>query len=167
MSTSTSTAAYTRTHTATYLSEAIMGSIAEILGTLKIDASRLSANWDQDQSAISAWIEEGSLKAVVLECVRPDGTVSPIFEFPVTYEAGGAGDASFVHSRALLARHQAKLAAVPSGTSYRLVCSFSRTSSAQPGWGSGTRASTAGLRSASFGSIAEGPHARAGLRYFH
>lgn len=166
MSTSTSTATYTRTHTATHLSEAIMGSIAEILGTLKIDATRLSTDWDQDQSAISAWIEEGSLKEVVLECVRPDGAVRPIFEFPVTYEAGGAGEASFVHSRAALARYQAKLATVPSGTSYRLFCSFSGARTAQPGWGPGTRASTDGLRSASFGSLAEGPHARTGLRCF-
>ena len=102
---------------------------------------------------------------MILECHRPVGTVKPIFEFPVSYETGGQGDATFVDSRAALARYQAKLASVPSGTTHRLFCTFNGPRTPQPGWSPGTRASTDGLRSTSFGSLAEGPHARASLRY--
>jgi hypothetical protein len=167
MTTTTSTTTHTRTHTATYLSDVIMGAIGDILVSLGIDASRLVADWDQDQSAIAAWINEGSLKEVILECHRPDGTVKPVFEFPVIYGANGQGGASFVNSRAALARYQAKLTSVPAGTRYQLFCTFSGARTPQPGWESGKRASTDGLRSTSFGSLAEGPHARAQLRYLN
>lgn len=90
MTTSTSTYTYTIAHTATYLSEVIMGEIGDLLATLGIvahDAER----WDLDQRAITAWIVERSLKQVDLECHRPDGRVRPIFQFPIIYRAGHEG----------------------------------------------------------------------------
>jgi hypothetical protein len=165
MTTLTRTTTHTRTHTATYLSDVIMGAIGDILGALGINPATFFTDWDQDQRAIAAWIEEGSLEQVVLECHRPDGTVRPVFEFPITYEPRGEGSASFVNSRAALARYQAKLTSVPSGTTHRLFCTFTAYHTPQRGWSPGTRASTAGLRSTSFGSLAEAPHARANLRF--
>jgi hypothetical protein len=165
MSTATHTTTHTRTHTATYLSDVIMGAIGDILGSLGIDPGRFFTDWDQDQRAIAAWINEGSLKEVILECHRPDGTVRPVFEFPLIYGANGQGAANFVNSRAAFARYQAKLASVPSDTQYRLFCTFSGAHTSQPGWHSGNRSSTDGLRSTSFGSLAEAPHASASLRY--
>lgn len=161
MSTSTSTTTYTSTHTATYLSDVIMGAISDVLALLGI-APRGSARWDQDQAAIAAWIEEQSLEMVVLECCRPDGTARPIFEFPVTYRAG---EGRFENSRAALARAYAKITSVPSGTTYRLFCTFRTTHTPQPGWSPGVRSSTAGLHSTSFGTLADAPHASAGVRY--
>lgn len=165
MSAATSTRTHTRTHTATYLADVIMGAVGDILAVLGIDASRLWRDWDQDESALSAWIEEGSLAEVILECHRPNGTVAPVFEFPVSYDVTGQGDARFVDSRAGLARYRAKIAAVPSGTTYRLFCTFNGPRTPQTGWSPGNRASTEGLRSTSFGSLAEAPHARTTLRY--
>lgn len=161
----TATATYTRTHTATHLADVIMGSIADILGTLGIDPTRLFADWDTDQKAISAWIAEGSLDCVALECHGPSGTVDPILEFPVSYTGTGEGDRKFTADRAALARYLAKLSSVPSGTTYRLFCTYNHPPSDQPGWGPGTRASTSGMRSYSFGTLAAGPHAATGLRY--
>ena len=161
----TTTATYTRTHTATHLADVILGSIADILGTLGIDPTRLFADWETDQSAISNWIEEGTLRCVALECHRPNGTVSPIMEFPVSYTGTGEGDRKFTADRAALARYLAKLQSVPWGTTYRLFCSFNGPHSDQPGWSSGHRASTSGMQSHSFGTLAAGPHASAGLRY--
>ena len=40
----TSVSTYTRTHTATHLADVILGSIADILGTLGIDATRVFAD---------------------------------------------------------------------------------------------------------------------------
>ena len=162
----TSVATYTRTHTATHLADVILGSIADILGTLGIDATRVFADWDTDQRAISAWIAEGSLASVTLECHQPNGAVVPIFEFPVSYAGTGEGDRKFTADRAALARYLAKLQSVPKGTVYKLFCSYNGSHSDQSGWGPGARASVSGMRSYSFGTLAAGPHASAGLRYF-
>lgn len=164
--TSTSTTTFTRTHTATHLADVVLGSIADILGTLHINPTQLFADWDSDQAAISAWITEGSLSCVALECHQPSGKVDPIFEFPVSYRLTGEGDRQFTADRAALARYLAKLKQVPIGTTFRLFCSFLGPHSSQPGWGSGSRASTSGLRSFSFGTLAGGPHAAASLRYY-
>ncbi|HEV7642087.1 MAG TPA: hypothetical protein VGO39_14570 [Gaiellaceae bacterium] len=165
MSTHTTTSVYTRTHTAVYLTEAILSTITGILAQLDIDASRLLRDWEQDSKAISAWITEGSLAMVIVECTRPDGTVNPVFEFPVTYTSGREGDAQFVTSQAAIARYRAKFATTPRGTTFRLFCTFCTARTPQPGWSEGTRASIDGLRSTSFGTVAEGPHARASGRY--
>jgi Bacterial HORMA domain 2 len=162
----TSVSTYTRTHTATHLADVILGSIADILGTLGIDATRVFAEWDRDQRAISAWIAEGSLASVALECHQPNGVVAPIFEFPLFYVGTGEGDRKFTADRAALARYLAKLQSVPPGTVYRLFCSYNGSYSNQPGWGPGSRSSVSGMRSYSFGTLAAGPHASTGLRYF-
>lgn len=165
MTTATSTLTHTRTHTATFLAEVILGTIGDLLADLGIDASRLYRDWDQDEAAMKQWIDEGSLAMVVLECRQPSGKVAPIFEFPVSYDAYGLGDAAFTAQRAKLARYRAKLASVPAGTTFGLVCTF-RTSyrTPMPGWYAGSRASTAGLRSTNFGVLASAPHATASMR---
>ncbi|GAA5121300.1 hypothetical protein [Haloechinothrix salitolerans] len=165
--TSTSTYAYTRTHTATHLTEVILGSIGDILADLGITMNRFHQNWETNENAIKAWIEEGSLATVVLECHRPSGAVDPVIELPVNYTTTGAGNVEFTASRARLARFLAKLDRVPVGTTYRLFCTFNGSHSPQPGWKPGTRASTTGLRGITFGTLAGGPHASAGMRYLH
>lgn len=162
----TAVATYTRTHTATHLADVILGSIADILGTLGIAATRVFADWDTDQRAISAWIAEGSLACVALECHQPNGVVAPILEFPVSYAGTGEGDRKFTADRAALARYLAKLQSVPNGTTYRIFCSYNGPHSSQPGWSPATRASTSGMRSFSFGTLAAAPHASTSLRYF-
>ena len=162
----TSTTTYTRVHTATHLADVIMGSIADILASLGIDTTRLFADWDTDQKAITAWIAEGSLSAVVLECHQPNGAINPVLEFPVVYSGTGEGDRKFTADRAALARYLAKLQSVPGGSTYRLFCTFNGAHSTQPGWSAGSRASTSGMQSYTFGTLAAGPHASAGLRYF-
>lgn len=164
-STHTSTTTHTRTHTATFLSELVLGTIGDILAELGIDLTRLYRDWTQDQTAIKAWIEEGSLAMVVLECHRPDGSVTPIFEFPISYEPGRGADKAFVESRASLARYRAKLDSVPTGTTYTLFCSYNGPHSEQVGWSPGRRSSTAGLDALSFGRLGQGPHAGVSLRY--
>jgi hypothetical protein len=165
MTTHTTTTTHTRTQTATYLTEVILGAIADILADLGINLTRLYADWSQDERAIRAWIEEGSLKEVILECHTPAGAVSPVIEFPLDYDASGRSDARFVSSRAALARYRAKLAKVPAGTTYHLLCTFNGPRTPQAGWSPGTRASTDGLRATSFGTLAEGPHGRASMRH--
>jgi hypothetical protein len=165
--TSTHTLTYTRVHTATHLTEVILGSIGDILADLDIDQSRFTRAWEQNENAIKAWIFEGTLQEVVLECHQLSGAVAPVIEFPVSYTTAGAGDAEFTASRARLARFRAKLDRVPAGTTYQLVCVVTTPHSPQPGWGPGTRTSTAGLHGITFGTLGRAPEASASMRYFH
>lgn len=167
MTSATYTYAFTRTHTATHLTDVILGTIGDILSDLKINAWSLTDRWEMHEAAIKAWITEGSLKAVILECLPPSGPTKPVIEFPVTYTAGGTGDAEFTASRARMARFLAKLDRVPAGTTFRLVCTYNGTPSPQPGWSETTRASTSTLRSLNFGTIGSAPHASADVRYHY
>jgi len=161
----TTTAAYTRTNTAVHLSGVIMGTISDILSQLQVDLTTLFRDWAQNETAISAWIEEGSLSEVVLECHQPNGTVSPVLEFPVTYTVGGAADSAFTADRAALARYRAKLTSVPRGTTAVLVCTFNWSPHKQmAGWGPGTRAQVGGLQANRFGTLGTAPDASVGLR---
>lgn len=157
---------HTITQTATHLADVILSSMADILASLGIDVTRFFADWNQDQRAILAWISERSLKCVILECHQPSGTVAPVFEFPVSYTGIGEADRKFSVDRASLARYLAKLQSVPKGTHYRLFCTFHGAHTSQAGWQPGDRASTDGMRSFSFGTLATGPHANASLLYF-
>jgi hypothetical protein len=165
--TSTYTYSYTRTHTATHLTDVILGTISDILADLGISIARLRDDWEQNENAIKAWIEEGSLDTVVLECHRPSGTLASVIEFPVSYTASGDGNAEFTASRARAARFRAKLDRVPTGTTYRLFCTFRGPRTSQPGWGPGQRASIEGLRGITFGTLGSAPHASTGMRYYH
>ena len=164
---SSHTLVYTRAHTATHLTEVILGAIGDILADLGISHSPFTRSWQQNENAIQAWIIEGSLEQVVLECHQPSGTVDPVIEFPVAYTATGTGDAEFTASRARLARFRAKLDRVPVGTTFELFCVFSGSYTPQPGWGPGIRSGTDGLRGITFGTLCRAPHGSAGMRYLH
>lgn len=161
----TSVSTHTRTKTATYLAEVVMGTIADVLSELKIDVTALFRDWKQDEAAILAWIDEGSLAQVILECRHPNGSVSPILEFPLAYRSSGEGDAAFTADRASLARYRAKLQRVPPGTTFSILCSFNGAHSDQPGWGPAARTSTEGRASFAFGTLASAPHASLSMRY--
>lgn len=166
-SVSTHSVIITRVHTAIHLTEVILGSIGDILTDLGIVTSRFTQDWEMNEKAIKAWITEGSLEQVILECHQPSRAVAPVIEFPVTYSAAGVGDAEFTASRARLARFRAKLDRVPAGTTYRLFCTFSRPYSTQQGWSPGTRASTEGLRGITFGTLGRAPDGTVSMRYLH
>ncbi|MDT4995301.1 MAG: Bacterial domain 2 [Actinoplanes sp.] len=166
MSTATYSTLYTRTHTATYLTDVVLGSIGDILAHLGLGLTRHYATFATNETAINQWIHEESLDSVVLECTAPNGTIVLVAEFPLDYTGGGQQQAEFVNSRAALARYRAKLAAVPAGTTYRLVCTFRSAHTSMPGWSTTSRASTAGVSGYTFGTLAGAPHASASARFY-
>lgn len=164
--TKTEVSTYTITHTATHVADVILGSIADILRILQIDFTNLYGYWPTYEKAIIAWIRESSLECVALECHRPDGQVEPIFEFPVLYRAKSVGERTFAADRRALLLYLNKLQQVPLGTTYKIFCTFNRSPSDQPGWSAGIRSSVESMRYSSFGTLASGPHAGAGLRQY-
>ncbi|MBF4592011.1 hypothetical protein [Curtobacterium sp. VKM Ac-1395] len=165
-STSTSTTTYTRTQTATHLADVLMSTVAEILIILGIDTTRYFNQLATDQRAIQAWITEGSLKALNVECVSPAGDLIAKFEFTVSYAPANAGATAFTTTQKQAARYTAKVAAMPPGTTYRLVCTFNSARTPQPGWDPATLASTAHLSGRTIGTLASAPHASTSTRIY-
>ncbi len=158
---------HTRTQTATYLAEVILGAVADIVATLGLDPSKLDI---QDiERAMTIWLAEQSMEQLVLECYTPaDGVAHEVFEFPVQYSSGGA-NARFTADRATLSAYRAKLRKVPKGCTYRVVVTYvsGRTRTQVDGWGPTTLKSTEGMQSRVFGTLGSAPDADVSMRYLY
>lgn len=162
--TTTSTYNFTFTETAVYLADVILGSVADVVAALGLSPATSATRVQQDETAIIQWIKEKSLDAVVLEFTDSRGIAVEVFEFDVVYKPYGDADSEFYADRASLARYRAKLKQLPSGTTWRLVCTYRTAHTTMPGWTSTTRASTDGMRSTTFGTLGAGPGASSTLR---
>jgi Bacterial HORMA domain 2 len=163
MSVSTRIATNTRTQTAVFLADTIMGAFSEVIAVLGLSHTSLTSQWTIIENGIKQWIEEGSLSDVVLECGPTDRPYA-VFEIPIQYSYG-TGEVEFVASKARLARYLAKLATVPAGATYRVVTSHNGPHAPMPGWSATTRASTVDMSSYSLGSLGRAPDASISARY--
>jgi hypothetical protein len=160
MATTTTTRTTTVTHTATFLCDAIHGSVVEIMTRLGLATSALS--WTtRYEPAIKAWIAEQSLSNIVLECTTPAGTVSQ-FHFDINYTDGTA---PFRLRNQTLAGYYDKIARLPTGTTWRIICDHRGYHTPQPGWSSTTFSASNGLANA-LGTLARAPYASVGVTAF-
>ena len=157
----------TRTQTATYLAEVILGAVADIVGALGLDPSKLDI---QDiERAILIRLTEQSMEKLVLECYTPaDGIAHEVLEFPVQYSSDGAVT-RFTADRATLAVYRAKLRMLPKGCAYRVVVAYvnGTTPTQVVGWGTTTLRSTEGMQSRVFGTLGSAPNATVSMRYLY
>lgn len=165
MSVTTGTYVETKTRTAVYLTDVIMGTFENILAHLSFGSAYLTRHWNTIERGLITWIAEGSLEDVRLECGDPSDPEA-VFKVPLGYQVSGDGDITFVTSQARVARALAKLESVPAGTRYRVVVSFRGAHTEVDGWESTTAVSTDGMRSYALGSLGAGPDASASLTYF-
>lgn len=158
------TSTNTRTQTAVFLTDTIMGSFSSFVAALGLSSAYLDGHWQTIEDGLAMWIEEGSLKQVTLE-FGPQDRPHAVFEIPVKYEWNGSGDVGFVANKARLARYLAKLESVPAGTSYRVVASHNGTYTSLPGWTSTTAADTSGMSSFGLGGLGRAPDGSVSGRY--
>jgi hypothetical protein len=159
----TSVYTFTFTQTATYLADTILGSVADIVAALGLKPVRTTERSKLDHAAVQKWIEEKSLRTLSLEFSNSSGDAVEIFEFGVTY--GTSGTADFYSDQASLARYRVKLKTLPSGSTWRMVCYHHGSHTEMPGWSPTTGASTAGMRSTTFGTIGSAPGASSTMRH--
>jgi hypothetical protein len=114
--------------------------------------------------AIRAWITEGSLSIIHLECTRLNGTVNPIFHFPIEYYDDGSAEISQRHIAQ--ARLWSKVNKVPLGTTFAIKCSYRSKHTDQPYWSDSTLASTDGMSKTNFGTLASGTYASASVTMY-
>jgi hypothetical protein len=156
----------TRAQTAVHVTGAVMDTFQNVLASLGLSSRYLDRHWDTIETGLKAWIDEGSLEHVQLECGDardPDA----VFLIPLSYRTAGNGDLAFVTSHARVVRALAKLESVPAGTDYRVVVKTKSWAKELDGWSSTTAADTSGLSSYELGGVAGAPHASASLTYFH
>lgn len=162
MTTSTSTHTYTRTHTATFLTDVVLSTLTQVMSHLGLNSSRLRNEWAIEYApAIRAWLAEGSLRTVVLECTTPAGRKER-FDLPVEY-IDGTG--SFRDRAGRVLRYLDKVNRLPSGSTWRIVCQYNGGHTPQPGWGSTSLDAPTGL-AMSLGTVGRAPHATVGLRTY-
>lgn len=162
MTTSTISRTTTIVHTATYLTDAIFGTMSTLLEHLGLDALTLAREWENTYApAIRAWIQERTLKEVVLECTTPAG-VKQRFDFAVDYTDGGGG---FRNRMQVLSGYYGKIASLPARTTWRIVCTYYPGRTPQPGWSATTLDAGVGP-SMSLGTLARAPHAQVSLKTY-
>ena len=134
MNTSTSTYTYTSTHVATYLTDAILGTLAEAIAHARAcNPTVITNDWALTEAGIrQAWLEERSLKRVSVEFSKPSGSTF-VVDFPVEYSSAGIEDASSPRRRhRILPVPEPSTAQMPAGT--------------RPAWSSTTSATTTRCR---------------------
>jgi hypothetical protein len=162
MSTSTTTRTFTRTHTATFLTDIVRDGLTRLLEHLGVGATSLINAWCAEyQDAIHGWMEEQSLRAVVLECTTPQGAKKR-FDFTVDYTDGTGG---FRNRMSTMVDYYAKVDRLPAGTTWRIVCQYSGPHSPQRGWSSTTLDAASGL-TMTLGTVGRAPHANLGFRTY-
>jgi len=161
MATSTTTRTYTTTHTATFLTDVARDGITRLLEHLGVGAGRIVTDWRSlYEPAIRAWIEERSLKAIVVECTTPAGRTTH-YEFRVDYTDGGG---TFRNRMATMVDYFAKVGKLPAGTRWRVVCRYNGWHSDQPGWSPTSLNDLSGL-AMSLGTVGRAPHANLDFTY--
>jgi hypothetical protein len=165
-STHTNSTTRTFTHTATHLGGIITSALAETLLAIGVSVDRIASVYSYDD-AISAWIEERSLRSVRVTLTRPGGTEAPGYSFDIDYTAWDPSQ-ELRDQLARLRRQLAKEPRVASGTTFQVVAvprpgyrlsdqpGFSDRTAALPSFDGGYRHGTAG----------SGPGASAVLRSF-
>lgn len=166
MSASTSTYTYTTTHTATYLTDVILGTLSEAIAHLGLSTSIITSDWGRNEAAIMQWIKERSLKCVSVEFTKPSGEVITVVDFPVNYTTSGVESASFSASSARISRFLAKYSALPSSTRIRLVVSYYGYHTPMDGWSSTHSINRSGLSATNAGTLASAPGAAASMTIY-
>ena len=161
--TTTSTYNFTFTETAVYLADVILGSVADVVAALGLSPATSATRVQQDEAAIVQWIKEKSLELVVLESTDSAGLPSKCSSSTLSTSRTETRTASSTPTGEA-SRYRAKLKQLPSGTTWRLVCTYRTAHTTMPGWTSTSRASTDGMRSTTFGTLGAGPGASSTLR---
>jgi hypothetical protein len=166
VSTATNTYSYTSTHTATYLTDAILGTLAEAIAQLGLQPTVITRDWALIEAGILAWIKEHSLKCVSVEFADSTGKVITVVDFPVSYTTTGVEGAAFSVSTARISRFLSKFRALPASTRTRLVVDHYGYHTPMPGWSPTHGVHRAGLRATSAGTLASAPGATASLSIY-
>lgn len=154
------------THATTYVADNILKSLKNILLFSGLDPDRLADDREVLHRGITAWIESGHLKKVVLEVYDPstDALVGR-WDVNISYEWTG-GDGQFWADTDAIRFAIKKSGVLPSTARYRVVAT---TASGRPdvaGWSSTKLRSTDGMIEQRIGTSIEASGLSGGVSYY-
>lgn len=154
------------THATTYVADNILKSLKNILLFSGLDPDRLADDREVLHRGITAWIESGHLKKVVLEVYDPstDALVGR-WDVNISYEWTG-GDGQFWADTDAIRFAIKKSGVLPSTAKYRVVAT---TASGRPdvaGWSSTKLRSTDGMIEQRIGTSIEASGLSGGVSYY-
>jgi hypothetical protein len=117
----TYTQAYTRTHTAKYVSDKMRNVLKYLISYYKLDPTALMDSWTSwVDAAAREMLEQGDLEKIVIEFYKPGSdTAEARWDFPIRYDGNGI-DEMWV-DREFLEGSFAKTSVPPSGCVYRVL----------------------------------------------
>jgi hypothetical protein len=148
-------AAYSYTHSVTYVADNILKSLKDIIRLSGLDPAEFVGDWQTNMLAVQTWLASGDLEKVTLEIFDPK-TDELIFRWDVeiAYRWSG-GDGSFWTDTEQLKYAIRKAGLVPSEARYHFLL---RAKPGRPdvvGWGKGSFRSTDGMVRQSLGTTIE------------
>ncbi len=148
-------AAYSYTHSVTYVADNILKSLKDIIRLSGLDPSEFVGDWQTNMLAVQTWLASSDLEKVILEIFDPK-TDELIFRWDVEIAYGwSSGDGSFWTDTEQLKYAIRKAGLVPTEARYHFLL---RTKPGRPdvaGWGKGSFRSTDGMVRQSLGTTIE------------
>lgn len=162
------TLAITRTQTATYVAQKIVGAMQLILTELGLGSASFRYDWRGPERAMAFWMDERTLISADVEVydVSTDRMVT-LFAFPISYYDSTATDATF-RSDLEMARNAARKALpyVGAGIAFRFLIYARPNHTPLPGWTTTTARSTDGMTKYAVGEGARGPYGAAAIEFW-
>lgn len=163
---STHTTAYTRAHTAAYVTDKLANSLRDIIKIWGLNPAKLIDDWELLSRGVRTWLESGHLTQVTLEFYSPGSTqASGRVDMPVEYDGSGVADEMWV-DKAFLRAHLGKGTKPGPGVQYRVLLTTSPGEPEVPGFVATTYRSTSGLVSRNAGSVIATGDVMVSLRYW-
>ena len=154
------------THAVTYVADNLLRSLKNILLLSGLDPSKLAADWDVLHRGISAWIESGHLRTIVLE-VYSTSTNQLVgrWDISISYEWTG-GDGGFWTDTEMIRFAIKKAGLLPSSAAYAVLVDLANGYPPVSGWSSTNFRSTTGFVEQRIGTSVQASGLSGGISYY-
>jgi hypothetical protein len=152
----TTVAAYSYTHSVTYVADNILKSLKDIILLSGLDPGKLVDGWGSNLRAISTWLASEHLERVVLEIYNPktDALITR-WDIDIVYQWSSSDEGSFWTDIEQLRYAIKKAGIAPSEANYRLVMDNKDGRPDVAGWVPTKFRATTGMVRQSLGSTVE------------
>jgi hypothetical protein len=163
---SVSVAVRSYTHAVTYVADNLLKSLKDILLYSGLNPNKLATGRDWLHRGISAWIESGHLRKIVLEVYTPVSN-KPVgrWDINISYEWTG-GDGQFWTDTDMIRFAISKAGLLPSSAEYDVIVDLAPGAPTVPGWSTTTFRSTAGMFEQRIGTTVEASGLSGGVSYY-
>jgi hypothetical protein len=141
----------TYTHSVTYVTDKMLGSLRTIITGIGLDPTKFTNNWQLYERGVKTWLESKHLKEAVLEITSSTGSFVTRCDFTIDYSYGGGDGAMWVDTDSIKFSI-AKMGVIAKDCTYALKLSLGAGAAAVDGWSDCDFLSTAGFVKQSLGT---------------